>query len=115
MYIEGLIHVSKIPGDYYIFDEQKGILIGKRTHKIYKICQDIVIKVSRVDLENTHVDFELYDPNQKSSDNKKHSDDPSKDKNSRKRKPRKKPIFFKFNEKSIPGYVGQRANTSCRV
>ena len=90
MYIEGLIHVSKIPGDYYIFDEQKGILIGKRTHKIYKIGQDIVIKVSRVDLENTHVDFELYDPNQKSSDNKKHSDDPSKDKKPRKRKPRKK-------------------------
>ena len=91
MYIKGLIHVSKIPGDYYIFDEQKGILIGKRTHKIYKIGQDIVIKVSRVDLENTHVDFELYDPNQKSSDNKKHSDDPSKDKKPRKRKPKAKP------------------------
>lgn len=90
MYIEGLIHVSKIPGDYYIFDELKGILIGKRTHKIYKIGQDIVIKVSRVDLENTHIDFELYDPNQKPSDNKKHSSDPSKNKKPRKRKPRKK-------------------------
>jgi ribonuclease R len=96
MYIEGLIHVSKIPGDYYIFDELKGILIGKRTHKIYKIGQDIVIKVSRVDLENTHVDFELYDPNQKPSDDKKYSSsDPSKNKKPRKRRIKRKPIAKK--------------------
>ncbi|MGQ4001428.1 ribonuclease R [Francisellaceae bacterium CB300] len=91
MYIEGLIHVSKIPGDYYIFDEQKGILIGKRTHKIYKIGQDIVIKVSRVDLDNTHIDFEIFDPNQKPGDApKKRTNDPSKKKKPRKRKPRSK-------------------------
>ncbi|WP_150466616.1 ribonuclease R [Francisella sp. SYW-9] len=62
MYIEGLIHVSAIPGDYYIYDETKDILIGKRTHKVYKIGQDITVRVVRVDLDRIHIDFELYDP-----------------------------------------------------
>ena len=62
MYIEGLIHVSAIPGDYYIYDETKDILIGKRTHKVYKIGQDITVRVVRADLERIHIDFELYDP-----------------------------------------------------
>ncbi|QLE79542.1 ribonuclease R [Francisella sp. Scap27] len=89
MYIEGLVHVSKIPGDYYIFDEAKSILIGKRTHKVFKIGQDIVIKVSRVDLENTHIDFEIFDPESKNDDHKK-SKGPSKKRKPRKRKPRSK-------------------------
>ncbi|AXA34399.1 ribonuclease R [Francisella adeliensis] len=89
MYIEGLVHVSKIPGDYYIFDEAKSILIGKRTHRVFKIGQDIVIKVSRVDLENTHIDFEIFDPNQKFDEHKK-SKGPSKKRKPRKRKPRNK-------------------------
>ncbi|MCL4110927.1 UNVERIFIED_CONTAM: hypothetical protein GTU68_030119, partial [Idotea baltica] len=89
MYIEGLVHVSKIPGDYYIFDEAKSILIGKRTHKVFKIGQDIVIKVSRVDLENTHIDFEIFDPESKNDDHKK-SKGPSKKRKHRKRKPRSK-------------------------
>lgn len=62
MYIEGLIHVSAIPGDYYIYDEAKDILIGKRTHKVYKIGQDITVRVVRADLDRIHIDFELYDP-----------------------------------------------------
>lgn len=89
MYIEGLIHVSKIPGDYYVFDEQKSILIGKRTHKVYKIGQDIVIKVARVDLENAHIDFELFDPDNKNDEHKKPKG-PSKNRKPRKRKPRSK-------------------------
>ncbi|MDE4944848.1 ribonuclease R, partial [Francisella tularensis subsp. holarctica] len=73
MYIEGLIHVSAIPGDYYIYDEAKDILIGKRTHKVYTIGQDITVRVVRADLERIHIDIELYDPRnpfaENSSDN----------------------------------------------
>lgn len=89
MYIEGLVHVSKIPGDYYVFDEAKSILIGKRTHKVFKIGQDIVIKVARVDLENTHIDFEIFDPENKHDDKKKPKN-VSKKRKPRKRKPRSK-------------------------
>ena len=60
IYIEGLIHVSTIPDDYYIFDETSDILIGKRTRKVYKIGQEITIRVVRADLEKNHIDFELY-------------------------------------------------------
>ena len=56
----------------------------------------LLLADSRVDLENTHVDFELYDPNQKPSDNKKHSSsDPSKNKKPRKRRVKRKPIAKK--------------------
>ncbi|MDE4988479.1 ribonuclease R, partial [Francisella tularensis subsp. holarctica] len=61
MYIEGLIHVSAIPGDFYIYDEAKVILIGKRTHKVYKIGQDISVSVVRADLERIHRDLVLCD------------------------------------------------------
>ncbi|KEI34701.1 3'-to-5' exoribonuclease RNase R [Francisella sp. W12-1067] len=68
MFIEGLVHVSTIPGDYYIFDETKDILIGRRNHKVFKIGQKITIRVIRADLESVHIDFELYSPEQSAKD-----------------------------------------------
>lgn len=61
MYIEGLIHVSAIKGDYYIFDEAKNILIGKRTNRVFRLGQEITVRVVRVDLDRIHIDFELVD------------------------------------------------------
>ncbi|WP_432772964.1 ribonuclease R [Francisella salimarina] len=88
MYIEGLIHVSAIPGDYYIYDEAKDILIGKRTHKVYKIGQDITVRVVRADLERIHIDFELYDPRKPNLD--KNNDKPYPKKSKKPNKAKKK-------------------------
>ncbi|NDT50328.1 RNB domain-containing ribonuclease, partial [Francisella tularensis subsp. holarctica] len=89
MYIEGLIHVSAIPGDYYIYDEAKDILIGKRTHKVYKIGQDITVRVVRADLERIHIDFELYDPRKPFAENSSDKPFAKKQKNLKKLKRRK--------------------------
>ena len=92
MFIEGLIHVSKILGDYYIFDETQDILIGKRTHKVFKIGQEVTVRVVRADLDSVQIDFEIYDPNNPAGARSKiksggHSKPSS---TTKKRKPRKR-------------------------
>ncbi|MBK2112090.1 ribonuclease R [Francisella tularensis subsp. novicida FSC159] len=98
MYIEGLIHVSAIPGDYYIYDEAKDILIGKRTHKVYKIGQDITVRVVRADLERIHIDFELYDPRKPFAENS--SDKPFAKKTKKLKKAKKKKVRSRKKNKT---------------
>lgn len=59
IYIEGLIHISSLEGDYYVFDDHKHQLIGNNSKKVYAIGQEIEIRVVRVDMDNGHIDFEL--------------------------------------------------------
>ncbi|AJI63343.1 ribonuclease R [Francisella tularensis subsp. tularensis] len=98
MYIEGLIHVSAIPGDYYIYDEAKDILIGKRTHKVYKVGQDITVRVVRADLERIHIDFELYDPRKPFAENS--SDKPFAKKTKKLKKAKKKKVRSRKKNKT---------------
>ena len=35
LYIEGLLHVSALPGDYYHFDQAKQRLVGERTRQVF--------------------------------------------------------------------------------
>ncbi|TQS74779.1 ribonuclease R [Ornithinibacillus gellani] len=59
--VEGLIHVSFLVDDYYHFDERNYALIGERTGKIYRIGQEVQVKVTNVNMEEHAVDFELAD------------------------------------------------------
>ena len=47
-YISGLVHVSDLPGDRYIFDKISGILKGKRTGKTFRQGQNIIVKIDNV-------------------------------------------------------------------
>jgi len=102
MYIEGLIHVSAIPGDYYVYDETKDILIGKRTHKVYKIGQDITVRVVRADLERIHIDFELYDPKTSKPFDENASRRPLAEKPKKNKKPKKKRTRRRRKNKEKP-------------
>jgi ribonuclease R len=55
--IEGLVKVSSMDDDYYIFDEKHYSLIGERTRKIYRIGEKVVIKVARADIASRQLDF----------------------------------------------------------
>lgn len=57
--VEGLIHVSALDDDYYIFDEGKHIFIGERKSKIFRMGDEITIKVSSVNRVERTIDFEL--------------------------------------------------------
>lgn len=57
--IEGLVHVSNMFDDYYHFDERQYCMIGERTGKIYRIGDEVEVKVAQVSLDSRTIDFEL--------------------------------------------------------
>ena len=59
IYVEGLIHISTLPQDYYQFDPIKHTLRGERTGKMYRLGDPIEVQVARVDLDQRQVDFIL--------------------------------------------------------
>lgn len=57
--IEGLIHVSYMTDDYYHYDEQSFAMIGERTANVYRIGDEVTVKVADVNTDERTVDFEL--------------------------------------------------------
>ncbi len=56
---EGLVRVSSIKNDHYVFDEKKYALIGYRTKVSYQLGQKVKIKIQKADLERKQIDFVL--------------------------------------------------------
>ena len=59
LYIEGLLHVSALPGDYYHFDQVKQRLVGERTRRVFQLGGAVMVRVARVDLDDRKIDLEL--------------------------------------------------------
>ena len=59
LYIEGLLHVSALPGDYYHFDQSKQRLVGERTRQSFQLGGSVEVRVIRVDLDDRKIDLEL--------------------------------------------------------
>lgn len=59
LHVDGLIHISALEGDYYHFDAAKMRLIGERSRQSFRVGDRCLIKVSRVDLEDKKIDFDL--------------------------------------------------------
>ncbi|ANB57324.1 ribonuclease R [Anoxybacillus sp. B7M1] len=57
--IEGLVHVSYLTDDYYRYDEHHYAMIGERTGKMYRIGDEITVRVINVNKEERIVDFEI--------------------------------------------------------
>jgi ribonuclease R len=59
MYVEGLVHITELGGEYFRFDEARQELRGERTGTRYAIGTRVRIQVSRVDLDGRKIDFRL--------------------------------------------------------
>lgn len=57
--IEGMVHISTLTDDYYIFDEKHFSLVGERTNKIYRLGDEVSVKVASVDLSAHQINFVL--------------------------------------------------------
>jgi ribonuclease R len=57
MYVEGLVHITELGGDYFRFDEARQELRGERTGIRYAIGARVRVQVSRVDLDGRKIDF----------------------------------------------------------
>jgi len=57
--VEGLVHISSLLDDYYIFDDSQLILMGKNTRKIYRMGNEVEVELVKVNVEEAKIDFEL--------------------------------------------------------
>ena len=57
--IEGLVHITDIPGDYYNYDERTMSLIGQRTKKRYRIGDEVTVICKSASKEESFIDFEI--------------------------------------------------------
>lgn len=57
--VEGLVHISKIEGDYYIYDAAHYELVGQGTGKKYCLGETVMVQVDQVDTILKTVDFVL--------------------------------------------------------
>ncbi|WP_394560610.1 ribonuclease R [Aquipseudomonas alcaligenes] len=59
IYVEGLVHVTALPGDYYHFDPVHHRLSGERSGRSFRLGDSVEVKVMRVDLDERKIEFEL--------------------------------------------------------
>jgi ribonuclease R len=62
LYVEGLVHITELGGEYFRFDEARQELRGERTGIRYAIGTRVQIQVSRVDLDGRKIDLRLVNP-----------------------------------------------------
>lgn len=55
--VEGMVHVRDLGDDYYVYEEKKYALVGRRTGKVYRLGDTVQVKVLRVTPEERQVDF----------------------------------------------------------
>ncbi|MBL6748978.1 MAG: ribonuclease R [Nevskia sp.] len=64
LFIEGLVHVSNLQGDYYEFDPRHHRLVGNRSKKAYGLGDELRVRVTRVSLDERKIDLEVVAPGQ---------------------------------------------------
>ena len=68
--VEGLVHISEIKGDYYIYNDSTKTLKGQKKGKEYKMGQKVRIVVTNASKENSTVDFNLVEKVKKNGNTK---------------------------------------------
>jgi ribonuclease R len=59
IYVEGLVHISELPSDYFHFDFAKHMLLGERSGKRFRLGDRVRVRLVNVDLESSKIDFML--------------------------------------------------------
>lgn len=59
IHCEGMVRVSDLKDDYYIYDEQQHCLRGRSNGKKYQLGTELKVKVVRTDMEQRHIDLAL--------------------------------------------------------
>ncbi|HEY7944724.1 MAG TPA: VacB/RNase II family 3'-5' exoribonuclease, partial [Casimicrobiaceae bacterium] len=57
--VDGLVHVTELGNDYFHYDAVRHAMNGERSGKVYRLADRLMVKVARVDLEATKIDFVL--------------------------------------------------------
>ena len=61
LYVEGLVHVTGLPKDYYFHEQAHHRMVGERTGRVFRLGDKLNVRVVRVDLDERKIDFELLE------------------------------------------------------
>lgn len=59
--IDGLVHISSLSSEYYHFDAQRHLLIGEHSRRVFRIGDNLKVKVKSVNLDERKIDFDIVD------------------------------------------------------
>ena len=65
LFIDGLVHISGLANDYYLFDMPKQRLIGENNGMIFRLGDAVKVRVEAVSLEQKQIDFSLISSERK--------------------------------------------------
>ncbi len=57
--VEGLVHISNMDDDYYVYDEKSMSLKGQSNRTTYRIGDEVTVQVTKVDVQGRKIDFTL--------------------------------------------------------
>ncbi len=106
IYIEGLVHVAELSNDYYHFDPVRHCLEGERSKQVYKLGDQLEVKVIRVDLEDKKIDLQVK-KTRKHGKELKHSD-----KKPQKKKLKGKPKSARNKKRGVRNKTGTEKRSS---
>jgi ribonuclease R len=59
--IDGMIHISDLGRDYYVFDETRHVLRGERSGSVYALGQRVRVRIARADPDALKIDLSLVE------------------------------------------------------
>ena len=74
LYIDGLVHISNVGDDFFVYDEQQQQLIGKDRGTVFGLGDSVKVKVAGVNMDLLQIDFELKEKLQSSKMNQTKKD-----------------------------------------
>ena len=60
--MSGLVHVSSLTDDFYVFDESRAQLTGRRNRRVFRLGDQVQVQIAKVDSFKKQVDFRLATP-----------------------------------------------------
>lgn len=57
VYVQGLLHVTELPSDYYIFDNTHHRMVGEKGGRVFRLGDEVTVMVGQVDLDKRRIDF----------------------------------------------------------
>ncbi len=73
IFVDGLVHITELGNDYFHFAPQQHTLAGERTGRVFRLADRVQVKVARVDLETSRIDFVLNEDPDSSGAKTKHT------------------------------------------
>ncbi|MBQ0721389.1 MAG: ribonuclease R [Gammaproteobacteria bacterium] len=61
LFIEGLVHITGLPRDYYNFEAAHHRLVGERTRRVFRLGDRLSVIVTRVNVDERKIDFDLVE------------------------------------------------------